>query len=330
MNNTTTTISVPVHGFYPSRPIQFGILLSLTILSIPCFTFVFYHTLCNRTFYRVLGNHVIILLLISNSIQTFTDVPMRLSYYFTGTIWPRTVHYCYFYYFIDFYLFTTCFLLITWASFERHIFIFHPQFFNRFSARVIGHYIPLTFCIVYPLIYYTIFIFFYPCKSYYDEETSLCVAACYLWVSTVMALYEQIAHGFALMFLIFMFNIMLFFRIIRQKRRMGRQMTWNKNRNMAIQLFSICFLLFLTNGGYFLVQLGQMLWNPKFGQEFLKWLFPLSMCMPPLTPLMCLHTIHNLTEKIKRFVYCGKHNAVAPLTATNAKHMTLTNIRRHY
>ncbi|UJR06763.1 hypothetical protein I4U23_011050 [Adineta vaga] len=78
---------------------------------------MFYITHRTRSLYRALNNHVIILLLIINAIQTLTDVPICLNYYFTGKHWPRTV------------------------------------------------------------------IFFYPCERYYDEESSLYVAACYLWAS---------------------------------------------------------------------------------------------------------------------------------------------------
>ncbi|CAF1011613.1 unnamed protein product [Adineta steineri] len=226
MNSTTTVIN----SFSPFHPIQFSILLFLIICSIPCFIFVFYQILSTRALYRALNNHVLILLLISNSIQTVTDIPLRLSYYYTGKILPFTVSYCHFYYFIDLYLFTTCFLLLAWASFERHILIFHSRIFNRYRTRLIGHYIP--------------------------------------------------------------------------------------NRNMAIQLFSVCFLFFLTNGGYFLILLGQGLWDPNFGNSLMAWVFPLSFCMPLLIPFMFLHTIQDLKEKIKRFIRCQFHTAIMPITVT--------------
>jgi hypothetical protein len=101
-----------------SYPVQFSILLLISICSIPCFAFVLYHFLTTLTFYHALNNHVIILLLLIICIQTLTDVPIRLSYYFTGVIWPRTVNCCFFYSLIDFYLITSCFLLFTWASFQ--------------------------------------------------------------------------------------------------------------------------------------------------------------------------------------------------------------------
>jgi hypothetical protein len=58
--------------------------------------FVFYHFLTDRTVYSALNNHVIIVLLFSNAIQTLTDVPVDLAYCYTGIIWPPNVHYCIF------------------------------------------------------------------------------------------------------------------------------------------------------------------------------------------------------------------------------------------
>jgi len=324
-NNTSTII---VQNPYPFRPVQFSILLLISICSIPCFIFVLYHFLSTRTLYRALNNHVIILLLMSNCIQTLTDVPMKLSYYFSGVIWPRTVNYCYLYYFIDFYLFTTCFLLLTWASFERHILIFHTQFFNTYRKRVIGHYVPLGFCIIYPLIYYIVFIFFYPCESYYDFDTSSCFVACYLWTSRVMALYEQIAHGFALMFLIFIFNLILFLRVLHQKNRMGREMTWTKNRKMAVQLFSVCLLFLVSNGGYFVIELGETFSDPNFGRHYVGWFYPISMCMPPLIPFMCLSTLQDLRVKVRRLIPSRTRTIVAPITASAPQRIPRTISRR--
>ncbi|CAF1039533.1 unnamed protein product [Adineta steineri] len=89
---------------------------------------------------------------------------------------------------------------------------------------------------------------------------------------------------------------------------MGRQMTWAKDRNMAIQLFS--------------------LWDPNFGNNLMAWVFPLSFCMPLLIPFMFLHTIQDLKEKIKRFIRCQFHTAIMPLTVTVPQQIAMTNRRR--
>ena len=45
---------------------------------------------------------------------------------------------------------------------------------------------------------------------------------------------------------------------------MGRQLTWSKNGKMTIQLLSICLLFFVTNIGYFLIQIGRLLGSEQF------------------------------------------------------------------
>ena len=317
MSPFENTTAIVVRPLYPPRPIQFSILLAVTIISIPCFALVLSHALTNRTVYKALNNHVIILLLFVNALQTLTDVPMRLAYYWTGVLWPTTVGYCVFYNFADLYLFTTSFLLLTWASFERHILIFRAQLFNTPLRRLLGHYIPLALCCVYPLLYYLVFFFLYPCENYYDVTVANCVTPCFLWVSSVMALYEQIAHGFVPMLLITLFNLLLIIRVLRQNYRMGRQVAWRKNRKMAIQLFSISFLFFATNGGYFIIQIGRFLVDPTFGRSVASWVFPLSMCMPPLISYMCLGTVQDLKQKLKMVLRCCyPATAVVPSMAT--------------
>ncbi|CAF4141496.1 unnamed protein product, partial [Adineta steineri] len=195
--------------------------------------------------------------------------------------------------------------------------------------RLLVHYIPLGFCVIYPLIYYIVFIFFYPCKSYYDFTTSTCMTACYLWASSVMVYYEQIVHGFALIFLVFIFNLLLFVRVVRQKNRMGRHAKWGKNRRMAIQLFSVCILFFVTNGGYFIIELGQMVYDPNFGTSSSQWIFPISMCMPPLMPFMCRHSLPDLMLKFKILNPYRKRIAIGPARMATIPHRSVVILQSY-
>ena len=243
MENTTTITVQPVYS--PLIP-QSIILLIVAILSLPCFSFRLYFLLTTRALHKALSNHVIILLLISNGIQTLTDVPVQLAYFSTGISWPPTVSFCLFAYFIDYYLFTTCFLLLTWGSFKQHILIFHSRFFNTPFKRLIGHYYPLAFCCLYPLIYYTFYLLIYPCENSYDQSTASCAPACYLSTSDILAIYEQVAHGFAQIFLTCIFNLFLLIGVLHQKHRVRQQISWIKSWRMMVQSRGICVLLLAT------------------------------------------------------------------------------------
>jgi hypothetical protein len=131
-----------------------------------------------------------------------------------------------------------------------------------------------------------------------------------------MALYEQIAHGFALILLMFIFNILLLIRVSRQKRRMNQQMTRSKNLRMMIQLLGVCCIFFVTNGGYFLIQLGQLLWDPNFGVGAAGWINPFSLWMPPCVAFVCLGTLQDVRQHLKRISPWCRRTTVAPRTAT--------------
>jgi hypothetical protein len=286
--------------YYRSLPIQFSILLTCTLLSVPCFMLIFYHLYRTPGLRNSLHDHSILLIMSLCAIQTLTDVPISLARYYKGGEGLQSSPYCQLSYMLDYYLFTSCFLLLSWASIERHILIFHRHVFNNRLLRLALHYIPLGLCVIYPLCYYIVFIYFYPCENSYDFENGLCSVACYLWNSVFMAFYEQIAHGFALMLIIFVFNIMLIARVVRQRSRMARQDNHRKNRKMALQLVSVFAVFFLTNTGYFVIQLVRMVWNSSFGIEVSGWLFPLSMCMPPLMPIFYLFNVRNMRVYLKK------------------------------
>ena len=317
LENTTV---IDVHPLYPPLLVQFSLLLVISVASLPSFAFVLYHLLTTRALYTALNNHVIILLLISNGLQTLTDVPVQLAYFYRGIIWPPSARYCIFYYFIDFDLFTTCFLLITWASFERHILIFHSRWYNTRTRRLLGHYLPLGFCCLYPPVYYFVFLVLYPCENTYDESIANCATPCYLATSQIMALYEQFVQGFALIFLIFAVNVALVLRILHQKRRMNQQLTWAKNLKMMIQLHGICCLFFVTNGGYFVIQLVRLLWNPDFGVDAYAWIYPFSLWMPPCIAFVCLGTLKDVRVSLMRiFSWHRRRTMVVPTQWTQTQ-----------
>lgn len=294
---------VEIQPVYPPLLIQSSITLVVAIVSVPCFIILLYYLLKTPTLYRALPNHVIILILIVNFVQTLIDVPVQMSYYYTGFLKPATDSFCIFYYFIDYYLFTTSFLLITWASFERHILIFHSRLYRRKINALFFHYFPLVLCLVYPFVYYFYFLVLYPCRTSYEHDQATCSIACFIHSSTVLAIYEQIAHGFAQIFFTSFFNVTLVFRVLMQKRRVGQYNARANHIKMMLQLSSICLLLILTNGGFFLIQLVRLLWNPDFGHDASAWIYPLSLCLPPSISFVCFLTLREIRLKVHRMIH---------------------------
>lgn len=297
LKNTTEIVMSDHHSPIPSLLYTFSTLMAFSIL---CYTFVLYHFLAKSATRHALHNHVMILLLVIYGIQTLISTSLHLDHFRRGYYWPPNMVYCFLLFMVDYVTYEIGALLMAWASIERHLLIFHTSAFETPIRRMIAHYFPLIFCLIYPTIYYTYFILFYPCESYYDMEKRVCVAACFLWTNSKMAIYELVMNGFVPVCLIAIFSVTLLVRVLWQKQRMGRQLTWKKNRKMTIQLLAVSTTFLIFNVGYFVIALGQMVWDVNFGAHIMVWFFSINVCAPQLVfPFLCLGTMPNLGTKLK-------------------------------
>ena len=311
MKTTRDIIMDNPHPPIPSLLYTFSILMAFSIL---CYIFVLYHFLAKSSSRDALNNHVIILLLAIYGIQTLIATSLHLDHFRRGYYWPPNMGYCFLLYMVDYVTYEIGALLMAWASIERHFLIFHASLFDTPLRRRIVHYFPLAFCFLYPTIYYTYFILFYPCESYYDMENLVCVAACFLWTNSKMAVYELVMNGFVPVCIIAIFSIALLVRVLLHKQRMGRQMTWKKNRKMTIQLLAVSTTFLLFNVGYFVIALGQMVWDVNFGANVMIWFFSINVCAPQLVfPFLCLGTMPNLGRKFKALNPWRRFAVIEPL-----------------
>ena len=306
-----TTVSNAVHE--PPNPILLYIFSIMMVVSLLCYMFVFYYFWRIQSIRQALNNHVVFILLIVYGVQTVLDTPFHLDYFRLGYYWPPYVGYCFLVFMADYVLYEIALLLMVWASIERHILIFNPSLFNTRRRRIIGHYSPMVFAFVYPTIYYTYFILFYPCQSYYDINTYTCVTACFLWTNSTMALYELITNGFVPVCLTALFSVTLLIRVLWKKQQMGRHMTWKKNRKMTVQLLGISTTFLVFNIGYFVIALVQFIKDPTFGTSVLVWFLSINVCAPQLVyPFLCLSTIPGLDLKLRALIPCIRPTVVTP------------------
>ncbi|UJR12262.1 hypothetical protein I4U23_016439 [Adineta vaga] len=81
---------------------------------------------------------------------------------------------------------------------------------------------------------------------------------------------------------------------------MGRQMTWRKSRKMAIQLLGISTSFLIFNVGYFVLAIGQMVYDSSFGASLMFWFAPINLCtLQMVFPFFCLGTIPHLKQKLQ-------------------------------
>ena len=311
-----TSIAISTRDFWDrpdGKPIDFIILLIVVILSLPLTTFVLYQLLTKRTVYSQMNNHVIIILIISNALQTIVEMPMQLSFWYLGVVWPPSLAYCYVWSFIEYFMFTANALLMAWASFERHLLIFNGNLFHSVLRRICYHFVPIGLCFVYPLAYYIGFLFFYPCASYYDMANGNCITGCFVWTSHVMNIYEQTCHGFIPTLLIGFLSTSLLWRVLRKKRRLAGGWNWRKNRKMTIQLLSISRLFFFVNIGFYSINIVQKMGNSDFGSALFSWTYLIALCLPPLIPLVSLACLPEIWSKIPCFHRLGRTITIQPM-----------------
>ena len=180
---------------------------ALIVPSILVSIFVLYHFLRNQALRSALNNHAIILLLFFGLFDTITDIAWT---YLSSTLYIA-VH-----------------ILMAWASIERHILIFYPNWFGTRRKRLYFHYLPLVVCILYPAIFYFLIIIALPCDAPFNYTYRDCGRyACVTNVSWI-ALWDSIGHYIMPAFITVIFSVILFVRIFYRRHRARRRIDWKK------------------------------------------------------------------------------------------------------
>jgi len=124
--------------------------------------FVLYHLLIDRAFRTALNNHIIILLLSSGLIESVIDGVWYIYWYRTGTVFSATPAFCTAWSIINSAFDVSIHIQMAWASIQRHILVFHPNWFGSRRKCFFFHYLPSVVCILYPIIFYFT-MFMIPC-----------------------------------------------------------------------------------------------------------------------------------------------------------------------
>jgi hypothetical protein len=213
----------------------------------------------------------------------------------------------------DYGFYNACTVVLAWASFERHILIFHSHLIAVKRRRILIHYLPLIGILIYLIIFYTYAIFFPPCQNEYDYTSPACGAyPCYLGVQS-LGMWDTIAHGIAPTFLVAIFNVALFVKILQQKRR--HRHSWRRCRKMAFQLFSVSALFLSLNLPVMIIFLVQLSGYPEWGVQAQLYLYYFSGLIQYLLPFVCLPYISSIWPRMKTFF--TRHNRrVVPMVIT--------------
>ncbi|CAF3865871.1 unnamed protein product [Adineta steineri] len=225
--------------------VRFWLYLIFVIPSVVCSIFTLYYFLVNRTFRKVLSNHVLILILCLAIFYNITDIMWLIDYYRNGVTFSSLRPFCLAWTYIDFAVFISITFLVAWASIERHILIFHQNFISTKTKRLVVHYLPMIIFGGYPFIYYFVIFFILPCSLSINNKKTRCGLTNCAYENGSTGLYDGIVNNILPIFSIIIFSLALIVRVWYNKYRMGQRFQWKKYRKMTFQLLSISAIYFV-------------------------------------------------------------------------------------
>lgn len=286
---------------------KFILLLIFQIPSILLTISIFLYFIKHPAHVRNIRHQALLLLLIVNFIQLTCDIPMPMHFYRFGFVQPSTSIFCTWWTFFEYSLDIIIALLTAMISIHRHVLIFHDQLLQNRLQRYLIYYLPLLFCVIYPLIVYTILIFIYPCDgTQWDYTSNVCgFANCYLIYNRTLALYDWIGHNGLPTVIIIVANVLLIIRVIKKKHQHQQPMNWRKQRRMTVQLLSISLLFLIAWLPSLIIGIGQQFINSSFAIDFqLNYALDCIYLMCLFLPWICIKQITGFTHWIFfRFIH---------------------------
>jgi hypothetical protein len=274
--------------------IKFGVLLFFQFLSIPCFLYLFYQFHQKRQLGQSYRHRVIVLLLMVSFLFVTIALPLTEAYMYTSYVYPASQTFCSLWTWLHYSLNIINLFLMAFASIERNWLIFHSWLVGSKRGKILFHYFPLAFCVLYPPMFYMGVIFIYQCEYVYDYTQLLCKWPCY-FNNTNWATIDVLFNNCAPLFAIPVFCSIIYVRIFLQKRSMRQQaFKWRRDRKMILQLWAISSLYLAMWMPLQLVVLINLYVNPNFliqAQIDYMYLFPYFIHL--IYPFIVLFTYHR-------------------------------------
>ncbi|CAF1965449.1 unnamed protein product [Rotaria magnacalcarata] len=173
-SNNTSNLSFANTEISISRTARFWILLLFDVPSIICTLVVLFCVFQDRKLRSSVKNHSFVLLLILGLAIQLVDVPFYLNFIVHSSVVPPTPSICVLWWFIDIGMYNGGVILLAWTAFERHIIIFYDRWISTRKGRIIVHYLPLLFLILYIFIFYIYAFYGFPCENTYGYTLPYC------------------------------------------------------------------------------------------------------------------------------------------------------------
>ena len=302
-SNDTTTVGTAFTytTSFQLNQIKFWILLSLQLLSIPCFLYVFYQFASKRQLRQTTHHHVILLLLIVSFIFVTMALSLTLAYLYTSQVYPSDDTFCSLWNWFHYSLNIINLFLMAFASIERNWLIFYPEIVKNIVGKIFLHYCPLAFCVIYPPMFYAGVILIYPCVNYYDYTQLLCTWPCYFY-NQDLANIDLFFNNYTPLCSIPLFCTIIYSRILIQKQRLKQQrFKWRRDKKLVLQLWAVSSLYLAMWMPLQLSGLIDLHWIPTFlvqAQIDYMYLFPYLIHI--LYPFVVLLSFHDEMLKSTR------------------------------
>ena len=330
-NNTNSTDDYYEYEevFIPSAAVQFWTYLVFEIPSLLCTLYLLYFLILNRKLRREIHNHIVLILLIICFIILVIDNSIYLDGWrvaggFSFSLSPGI---CLLWWFVDYGFYGAVSVFLVWASFERHILVFHRrQVLNTTRKIFYIHYIPIIILSLYLIGFYIGAIIFPPCENiFYFNYISCGSYPCYQDITWLNA-WDYILNGVLCNILEAFFSISLLVRIIWRKYISTRVFRWKKYRKMTIQLLSISALSLSINFPQSLIILVRQIGSntENFATDVEPYFFYFTGYVILFIPFISLASLPELWPKIFRW----QSRRVGPMTANTgggSLNMTVAN-----
>jgi len=328
MNATTTTTEGTDTSYTTSFQldrIKFWVFLSLQLLSIPCFLFLFYKFAHKKQPNKTIHHHAIILLLINSFLFVTIALSLTLAYMYTSQVNPANDTFCSLWNWFHYSINIINLFLMAFASIERNWLIFHPKIVSKKRGRFFLHYCPLAFCVLYPPIFYVAAIFIHQCASDYDYTQLLCTWPCYFnnqqWTNV-----DLFFNNYTPLISIPIFCTIIYIRVFIQRRHMKQQrFKWHRDKRLILQLWAISSLYLVMWMPLQLAGLINLYWIPTFmlqAQIDYMYLFPYLIHI--IYPYIVFLTFYHETKKSNR--QTATVHPMHPLKTMNNKQNVLAGM----
>ncbi len=234
-----------IHSVKMQDIVKFVLLLVFEIpaifVSIPIFIYFITHHV-DRSKPK---NHVWLVLLVVTFLQLIINLPMPMSFYYLGQIWPATNAYCVWWTWYEYSTIAMSLILTAWASIERHFFIFHPTFMLGAPwKKWMFHLGPIILCILCPALWYMVLVVISPmCTSVWDFDSVICSLPCYETTDDgIYGIIDTILAIVIPLIALILANMILIVRVIYMRISRHQVVNWRRHRKMAFQLWLISSL----------------------------------------------------------------------------------------